>query len=119
SADAEQLSYRTLDADADFAALYDLLYEQLMRSGRTVDAAQLLARKRTAFPTDIKVALQTCEHERRLHRIRSMDLCVDAAVKTASKLGDNSLYASDFYLRAGDFGKALSFYFAGEHSSPL
>jgi Flp pilus assembly protein TadD len=117
AADAERVAYSVLSADERFGVLYDVLYEHLMRTGKTAAAAELLGRKRNAFPSDSAVALQLCDHERRLGRMQPMERCMDVVVNTAGRSEDTLVHAGDLYLRAGNTEKALRFYVQGEQTA--
>ncbi len=110
---AERPGRAFLGAHPECGPMYDFLYAQLLKSGRTKEAEALLESKIAANPSNAFYAAQLAEHFWRLNQRNEMEAVLRRLEQHASSIPRAHLEAGDFYARIKEWDKAIRAYQRG------
>ncbi len=118
SPEAERLGLELIQSHREFGPIYDLLYYDYMKSGRTSDAESLLKTKITNNPADKNAILQLAAFYSRLRKNAEVSGTLQKLVDSPRAFPQAHADVGDFYAARGNWEEALRQFRVGLHDDP-
>lgn len=118
AAEAEKLALGLIDQNKTYTPIYDLLYRQYLRGGRTADAESILLKKTVNNPSDAASVLELAAFYAATAKPDLMKSALQQLLDHPTTFPQAHLMVGDFYGRMQRWPEALQQYEEGPKANP-